>query len=147
MPGIKLYTIGFTRKSAETFFTKIRNAGIKRVFDIRLNNVSQLAGFAKRNDLIFFLSKLCDCDYRHIPLMAPTNDILDAYKKKRIDWSEYVTRFNTLIKDRQIEKAVTPEELHEACLLCTEPAPEKCHRRLVAEYLKDKFDHVEINHL
>jgi len=147
MSGIKLYTIGFTKKNAETFFSKIKNAGIRRVFDIRLNNVSQLAGFTKRDDLTFFLSNLCDCDYRHIPLMAPTNDILDDYKKKRIDWFEYVARFNKLIKNRKIENIVTREELHGACLLCTEPTPEKCHRRLVAEYLKDKFDGVEINHL
>ena len=148
MSGIELYTIGFTKKSAETFFSKIKDAGIKRVFDIRQHNVSQLAGFAKRDDLIFFLSTLCACDYRHIPLMAPTKDILDDYKKKRIDWSEYVTRFNKLIEDRKIEGIVPYEELDGVCLLCTEHSPEKCHRRLVAEYLKDKFNGtVEINHL
>jgi len=79
--------------------------------------------------------------------MAPTSDILDDFKKKRIDWSKYVTRFNKLINDRKVEDIVTPHELNEACLLCTEPTPEKCHRRLIAEYLRDKFDRVEIKHL
>ncbi len=88
MPKVQLYTIGFTKKNAQAFFTKLQKAGVVRLIDIRLNNVSQLAGFAKRDDLIFFLKELCDCDYKHMPNFAPTKEILDAYKKKKIDWNE-----------------------------------------------------------
>lgn len=142
-----LFTIGFTKKNAQTFFSKLRNAGVTRLIDIRLNNVSQLAGFAKRDDLIFFLKELCDCDYKHMPNFAPTKEILDAYKKKEIDWEEYVKRFSKLIVEREIEDKIEAEELNNACLLCSEPTPEQCHRRLVAEYLKEKLDVTEIKHL
>ena len=142
-----LYTIGFTKKSAKVFFSKLRDAGVTKLVDIRLNNVSQLAGFAKRDDLIFFLKELCDCGYIHIPDFAPTKEILDAYKKKQIDWNEYVRRFSKLIKERKIEKKITSEELNNACFLCSEPTPEQCHRRLVAEYLKEKLGGIEIKHL
>jgi uncharacterized protein (DUF488 family) len=142
-----LFTIGFTKKNAEVFFTKLRNAEVTRLIDVRLNNVSQLAGFAKRDDLTFFLKELCSCDYKHIPDFAPTKEILDAYKKKVIDWDEYVERFSKLIIERKIEDKITAEELNHACLLCSEPTPEQCHRRLVAEYLKEKFGITEIIHL
>ena len=147
MPKVKLYTIGFTKKNAQTFFSKLQKAGVTKLIDIRLNNISQLAGFAKRDDLIYFLRELCNCDYRHMPILAPTKEILDAYKKKQIDWDEYVRRFSRLIKERTIEKKITAEELSNSCLLCSEPTPENCHRRLVAEYLKDKFGDIEIKHL
>ena len=147
MPTAKLFTIGFTKKNAKTFFSKLRNAGVTKLIDIRLNNVSQLAGFAKRDDLIFFLSELCNCDYRHMPEFAPTKEILDAYKKKQIDWGEYVTHFSRLIKERKIESKIGLEELNNACLLCSEPTPEQCHRRLVAEYLREKIGDIEIKHL
>lgn len=143
----KLFTIGFTKKNAKTFFSKLRSAGITKLIDIRLNNVSQLAGFAKRDDLIFFLHELCNCSYQHMPEFAPTKEILDAYKKKQIDWDAYVNRFSKLIIDRNIEKKIGKDELNNACLLCSEPTPEHCHRRLVAEYLKDKFGDIEIKHL
>lgn len=144
---MKIYTIGFTKKSAKFFFTKLRDAGITKVIDVRLNNVSQLAGFAKRDDLIFFLSELCACEYIHLPEWAPTKEILDSYKKKKIDWSEYVFSFSKLIDERKIEKKFSAEELNNACLLCSESTPEQCHRRLVAEYLKEKFDNIELYHL
>lgn len=147
MPRIKLYTIGFTKKTAKTFFSKLRNAGVTKLIDIRLNNISQLAGFAKRDDLVFFLKELCDCDYKHMPDLAPTKDILDAYKKKQIDWDEYVRRFSKLIKERKIEKKIAAEELNNACFLCSEPTPEQCHRRLVSEYLRNQFGDIEIKHL
>lgn len=147
MPAIKLYTIGFTKKTAKTFFAKLRNAGVTTLIDIRLNNVSQLAGFAKRDDLIFFLKELCGCNYRHMPDLAPTKEILDAYKKKQIDWDEYVRRFNKLIKERKIEKGISVDELNNACLLCSEPTPTQCHRRLVSEYLKQHLGDIEIKHL
>ena len=147
MTDVKLYTIGFTKKNAKTFFSKLRDAGITKLIDIRLNNVSQLAGFAKRDDLRFFLTELCDCEYKHIPDWAPTREILDSYKKKQIDWNEYVRRFTNLIKERKIERKITVEELNNTCLLCSEPTPEQCHRRLVSEYLKEHFGNIKINHL
>lgn len=147
MSEVQLFTIGFTKKNAQIFFSKLRKAGVKRLIDIRLNNVSQLAGFAKRDDLIFFLKELCNCEYRHVPNFAPTKEILDAYKKKQIDWAEYVRRFTKLIQDRKIENLISPEDLNKSCFLCSEPTPEQCHRRLVAEYFKEKFGDVEIKHL
>ena len=147
MPNKMLYTIGFTKKKAETFFEILKRAGIVKLIDIRLNNVSQLAGFTKRDDLVYFLQEICNCSYLHQPDFAPTKDILDAYKKNEIDWKEYVKRFTLLIKDRAIEEKVTSEELQDACLLCSEPTAEKCHRRLVAEYFKQKFPDIEIRHL
>ena len=147
MANVKLYTIGFTKKNAQVFFSKLQKEGVIKLIDIRLNNVSQLAGFTKRDDLSYFLREICNCDYRHIPNFAPTKDILDAYKKKRIDWNEYVRRFSKLIKDRKIENIITAEELNNSCFLCSEPTPEQCHRRLVAEYFKEKFGNIEIKHL
>lgn len=147
MNKIKLFTIGFTKKKAETFFNTLNNAGVKRLLDIRLNNVSQLAGFAKKNDLIYFLKEICNCDYKHLILMAPTQDILDDYKKNKIKWSEYVIRFNNLINNRKIENLVSLNDLNFSCLLCSEPTSDKCHRRLVAEYLQKKYPSIEIIHL
>lgn len=147
MNKINLFTIGFTKKNAETFFGKLGKAGVEKIIDIRLNNVSQLAGFAKKDDLIYFLKKICDCNYMHEPLLAPTKEILDGYKKKEIDWPEYQKRFNDLLKTRKAHTLVSSSELHMACLLCSEPTPDKCHRRLVAEYLKSHFDNIEIQHL
>lgn len=147
MRKIKLYTIGFTKKAAETFFTTLREARIKTVIDVRLNNVSQLAGFAKRDDLAFFLREICDCTYRHEPYLAPTETILTAYKKKTMGWDEYEAQFNSLLRERQPEDRFKAGDLDQACLLCSEPTPDKCHRRLVAEYLRDKLDHIEIIHL
>ena len=147
MSKIQIFTIGFTKKNAKTFFTKLRNAGVVRIIDIRLNNVSQLAGFAKRDDLIFFLKELCNCDYKHMPNLAPTKEILDSYKKNEIGWDEYVKRFSRLIIERKIENKITAEELNNACFFCSEPTPEQCHRRLVAEYLKEKNGNIEIKHL
>ena len=147
MNKIELFTIGFTKKNAETFFRKLEKAGVKKIIDIRLNNVSQLAGFAKKDDLAFFLRELCNCGYRHEPLLAPTKEILDGYKKKKIDWSEYETQFAKLMKNREVHTLISPEELDKACFLCSEPTPEKCHRRLVAEYLKSHLKNIKISHL
>ena len=147
MNQAKLFTIGFTKKSAETFFNKLRTAGVKRLIDVRLNNVSQLAGFAKRDDLDYFLKVICDCEYRHEPLLAPTKEILAGYKKKEMEWEEYETRFVKLLENRQAHHLVTPDELRNSCLLCSEPKPDKCHRRLVAEFLRSRFDGIEIYHL
>lgn len=147
MPLITLCTIGFTKKNAEKFFAILKKNSVKRVIDIRLNNVSQLAGFAKKDDLIYFLRELCGCDYRHIPLLAPTKDILDNYKKKQISWADYELQFKKLMENRKIEGLISLEELNGACLLCSEPTAEKCHRRLVAEYLKNNLSNIVIKHL
>ncbi|MBU1744529.1 MAG: DUF488 domain-containing protein [Proteobacteria bacterium] len=147
MSQIKLFTIGFTKKTAEEFFTRLIKAGVKRVIDIRLNNVSQLAGFAKRDDLRYFLRTIGGIDYLHRPDLAPTQQILDAFKKSKGNWSVYERDFSALLAERGAETAVTPELLHEACLLCSEEKPAQCHRRLVAEYLHSKWGNVEIVHL
>jgi len=147
MRQVKLFTIGFTKKSAETFFSKLRKAGVKKVIDIRLNNVSQLAGFAKKDDLRFFLNELCECKYRYEPLLAPTKEMLNNYKKKKITWVDYESAFIKLLEARQAHTLVTPKELDMSCLLCSEPTSEKCHRRIVAEYIKSHFQDVEIAHL
>lgn len=144
---MRIFTIGFTKKSAEEFFTKLRNSGAKRLVDVRLNNVSQLSGFAKKNDLKFFLQELCGMDYVHVPLLAPTQDLLDAYKKRRGEWSEYEREFLELMRSRKIETNVSGDTVAEGCLLCSEERPDHCHRRLVAEYLKQHWENVEIIHL
>ncbi len=142
-----IYTIGFTKKSARSFFTKLQLSGAKRLVDVRLNNVSQLAGFAKRDDLQFFLESLCQMQYIHIPALAPTQDMLDAYKKKKGDWTIYEAKFLSLMEQRRIETTVSEAQMAEACLLCSEDTPEHCHRRLVAEYLRNKWHGVEIRHI
>lgn len=142
-----LFTIGFTKKSAEAFFTKLKRSGAKRVVDVRLNNVSQLAGFAKRNDLQFFLREICHMDYVHVPELAPTQDILDEYKKNKGDWGVYEQKFLELMRKREIEKKIAPALIADGCLLCSEDKPHHCHRRLVAEYLKSHWGDVEVSHI
>jgi uncharacterized protein (DUF488 family) len=144
---MKLYTIGFTKKSAETFFTRLTNAGVKRLVDVRLNNVSQLAGFTKRDDLRYFTKAICNIDYVHIPDLAPTKDILDAYKKQKGEWGLYERQFLDLMRSRHIEDKAPRDMLDGDCLLCSEEKPDHCHRRLVAEYLKEKWGNVEIEHI
>jgi uncharacterized protein (DUF488 family) len=144
---MKIFTIGFTKKSAEVFFTRLQNAGVKRLVDVRLNNISQLAGFTKKDDLRYFLKAICNIEYVHLPELAPTTEMLDAYKKqKNGDWELYERRFLDLMRSRQIEN--TPREiLADGCLLCSEEKPFHCHRRLVAEYLKEHWGDVEIEHI
>ena len=145
--SMRIFTIGFTRKSAEAFFSTLRASGAGRVVDVRLNNVSQLAGFAKRSDLQYFLRQICDMDYVHVPALAPTQEMLDGYKKKRGDWSAYERQFLELMRARGVERTVPRDLVSEGCLLCSEEAPGRCHRRLVAEYLRDRWGDVEIVHL
>jgi uncharacterized protein (DUF488 family) len=145
---VNLFTIGFTQKKAEQFFEALLKAGVRRVIDTRLNNVSQLAGFTKKNDLEYLLRKIGGIEYVHILELAPTKDILDEYKKKQINWAIYEKRFNQLITERQIEKKVSSDLLDESCLLCSEAKPHNCHRRLVAEYLQGKLGTaIKIHHL
>ncbi|MGA9643060.1 MAG: DUF488 domain-containing protein [Terriglobales bacterium] len=144
---MKLFTIGFTKKSAEVFFTRLSQAGVKRLVDIRLNNVSQLAGFAKKDDLRYFSKAICNIPYEHVPDLAPTEDMLDAFKKKKGDWEIYEREFLDLMRTRRIEDSARSVLLDGDCLLCSEVTPEHCHRRLVAEYLRDKWGSVQIEHI
>ncbi|MFS8806689.1 DUF488 domain-containing protein [Synechococcus sp. R6-10] len=143
---MKIFTIGFTKKSAEQFFNRLKQPGPVRVVDTRLNNTSQLAGFTKKNDLEFFLHEICKLGYIHLPELAPTQEILDAYKASG-DWSNYERQFLSLMAERRIEDQVDKSILDGGCLLCSEATPEHCHRRLVAEYLRRKWGDVEIVHL
>jgi uncharacterized protein (DUF488 family) len=142
-----IFTIGFAGKSAREFFTKLKESGVKTVIDIRLNNVSQLAGFTKEQDLPYFLQEIVGIKYVHKPELAPTKDILTAYKKKEINWLEYEKRFHQLLSERRIENVITPQDADKSCLLCSEPKPDKCHRRLTAEYLRELWGNVKIVHL
>lgn len=145
---MEIYTIGFTQKSARDFFGALSAAGIRRLIDVRLNNSSQLAGFTKKDDLIFFLERICGAEYLHEPQLAPTAEILNGIKKKEISWEEYERQFNALLKQRRIAKTLDPRLFSvPAVLLCSEPTPEHCHRRLVAEYLQRNWSDVSITHL
>lgn len=144
---MKILTIGFTKKSAETFFTKLKRSGAKRLVDVRLNNVSQLAGFTKRDDLRFFTTAICHIDYLHAIELAPTQGLLDAYKKHNGAWDVYEREFLALMAQRRIEHLISRDILDGACLLCSEEKAHHCHRRLVAEYLKEKWGDVSIEHI
>lgn len=142
-----VYTIGFTQKNARSFFETLRSAGVRRLIDVRLNNRSQLAGFSKRDDLTYFLEKILGIKYLHEPLLAPTQPMLDAYKKEKGSWAEYEKAFLGLMEARRIENEVDPEVLSGSCLLCSEDKPHQCHRRLVLEYLANRWGGMEIEHL
>jgi uncharacterized protein (DUF488 family) len=144
---VKVYTIGFTKKTAREFFGALKDAGAARLVDVRLNNVSQLAGFAKREDLRFFTQAICGIGYVHEPELAPTQGMLDRYKKQKGAWSEYEREFLGLMRAREIERTVPRELIDGSCLLCSEEKPHQCHRRLVAEYLRERWEGVEIVHL
>ncbi len=144
---MRVCTIGFTHKNAEDFFTRLKKAGVKRVVDVRLNNVSQLAGFSKRDDLKYFLKSILGIEYVHSPFLAPTQDILDEYKKNKGDWKVYQHKFLSLMQQRQIENQLPKEIVDGGCLLCSEDKPHFCHRRLVAEYLSAKWGGLRIEHL
>jgi uncharacterized protein (DUF488 family) len=142
-----IYTIGFTGKSAEEFFTTLKNAGVKRVIDVRLYPSTQLSGFARKKDLEFFLKSLCGIGYQHNTELAPTDEILKGYKDGKISWQEYEAEYLKLLESRNIAANTKPESLDKACFLCAEKTPEQCHRRLLAEYLQTKLGNIEIKHL
>lgn len=145
--SVQLFTIGFGETPAERFFTLLREAGVRRVIDVRLNNTSQLAGYSKKEDLRYFLRAIGDIDYLHVPELAPTQEMLDQYKKRKGDWAEYERRFIELITARKIETVLSPELADRGCLLCSEKTAEHCHRRLVAEYLAARWTGVSTRHL
>lgn len=145
---IDIYTIGFTKKSAKTFFSLIKSSNITTLIDVRLKTTSQISGFAKKNDLKFFLHELCDTEYEHLPELAPTNEILNAYKKKEISWEKFEDVFLNLMAQRNIEKFIKPILLKNSCLLCSEDAPHHCHRRLVVDYLNQNLNiNLHVRHL
>lgn len=133
---MEVYTIGFTRRSAAAFFGALRQAGVRRLLDVRLNNTSQLAGFAKRDDLRFFLRELCDAEYVHVPLLAPPADLLKAYRQRQLCWEEYARAYRGLLAERQVASLLDPAMLAgPAVLLCSESTAAQCHRRLALEHL------------
>jgi len=145
---MEIYSIGFTQKSASEFFGTLKAHGIERLLDVRLNNTSQLAAFAKQADLAYFLREICGAAYEHKPLLAPTQEILDAYKKHKGGWEAYEEAFLALMRDRSIESTIDKEGFaRRTVLLCSEPSAEHCHRRLVLEYLQKHWQGVEIRHL
>ena len=145
---MEIYSIGFTQKSASQFFGALKAHGIERLLDVRLNNTSQLSGFAKQADLAYFLRELCHAEYEHEPLLAPTQEMLDAYKKKKGDWEAYTEAYLSLIRSRKVESALSPESFRKrTVLLCSEATAEHCHRRLALEYLQQHWENVIIRHL
>ena len=145
---MEIYTIGFTKKTAEQFFTLLKNAKIACLMDVRLNNVAQLAGFAKRDDLKFFLKQICNCEYVHEPLLAPTQGLLDNYKKAGGPWSEYEHKFLDLMAERKIDEKLDPSIfMTPTALLCSEATSEHCHRRLILDYLDTKWSNITAHHL
>jgi uncharacterized protein (DUF488 family) len=142
-----IYTIGFTGKTAENFFSLLKTSNASRIIDIRLNNVSQLAGFTKRDDLKYFIKEIMDWDYFHMPEYAPTQDILQDYKKKKIDWQYYTERYIHLLDTRKIIENIDYNIILDGVLLCSENDPQCCHRRLLAEYIQKHNNNIEIIHL
>lgn len=136
---INVFTIGFTKTTAEHFFYRVRQSNTKSLIDVRLNNTSQLSAFAKAKDLKFFLKTICNVDYIHEPILAPTQDILTEFKKNKGDWSIYKTQFLNLMANRKIEENIEPDLLNNSCLLCSEDKPHNCHRTLVCDYLNTKW--------
>lgn len=144
---MKLFTIGFTKKSAEEFFMRLQDTGVRRIVDIRLNNTSQIAGFAKSRDLEYFLRAIAKIDYIHVPDFAPTQDIIDDYKKKKGPWSDFERRFKDLMANRNIAETAAKTLSENDCLLCSEHTPEQCHRRLLAEHIQKQLGNIEVIHL
>lgn len=145
---MEIYTIGFTKKSAREFFDLLRHHNIRRLMDTRINNTSQLSAFAKRDDLTFFLDELVDAEYEHRTDLAPTEELLRAYRKKEIGWSEYEGAFLELMARRRPDLLLDKDEFATpTVLLCSEHKPDRCHRRLVVEYLADAWGEVQPRHL
>lgn len=146
---MEIYTIGFTKRTARDFFETIKSHGIQRLVDVRLNNSSQLAGFSKKDDLEYFLGRICDAAYIHDPILAPTPELLDSYKKTKFStWDEYAREFLRLMAARKIEEHLRPSDFQlRTVLLCSEFEPQHCHRRLVLEYLQSQWGNIAITHL
>jgi uncharacterized protein (DUF488 family) len=145
---MEVYTIGFTKRTAAGFFGTLKRANLRRLLDVRLNNSSQLAGFTKRDDISYFLREICGAEYIHEPLLAPTQNLLDDYKKHKGSWSDYERQFLQLMEQRHIEEKLDRRLFDiPTALLCSETTAEHCHRRLVLEYLGQKWGNIKIIHL
>ena len=145
---MEIYSIGFTQKSAEEFFDTLKANGIERLLDVRLNNTSQLSGFAKQADLAYFLREICGTAYEHEALLAPTQEMLDRYKKRKGDWDIYTEEYLSLIRSRKVESILSKESFEKkTVLLCSEPTAEHCHRRLALEYLQQHWEGIIARHL
>jgi len=144
---VRIFTIGYAGKNAREFFTVLKQASIRKVIDVRLYNTSQLAGFTKRQDIKYFLQDIVGVEYIHLPIMAPTKQLLNGYKKGLVSWQQYETQFKQIITHRQIEKCIMPKNADMVCFLCSEAKADNCHRRLVAEYLAKVWQNVSIRHL
>ena len=146
---MNLYTIGFTKKTAQEFFELLKINKVELLLDVRLNNKSQLAGFTKGSDLKYFLAEICDCKYRHCLEYAPTKDILNGYKNKSITWNKYVELYKALLIKRGDYQSFETKfsAFQNICLLCSEPTAEHCHRRLAAEIIAESNPQVIIKHL
>jgi uncharacterized protein (DUF488 family) len=143
---MKIFTIGFSQKSAEQFFNLLVENKVRKLIDIRLNNKSQLAGFANAKHLPYFL-ELHDIEYDNKPELAPSKELLNGYKDRSISWEEYIKVYNKLLIDRDVLTNISIKELDNVVLLCSEPTAEQCHRRLLAEYLAKHLDNITIKHL
>lgn len=145
---MEICTIGFTQTTAEHFFTRLADARVGRLLDVRLNNSSQLAGFAKAKDLPYFLRETVGATYEHEPVLAPSQQMLDDYKKRKGDWADYERDFLALMDHRRIDQVLSPADFEtRTVFLCSEATAEHCHRRLVAEFLAARWPEVHIVHL
>jgi uncharacterized protein (DUF488 family) len=140
MQNVPVFTIGFTQTTAKSFFDRLAAAGVRKVIDVRLHNTSQLAGFGKAEDLAFFLERLAGIEYTHEPLLAPTEPMLKAARTQKGSWPTYEKDFLALMSDRRIEERLNPPAFEGACLLCSEAKPHRCHRRLVCDYLNERWN-------
>ena len=143
----RIFTIGYANKTARQFFSILKQAGIKKVIDVRLYNTPPLAGFTKKQDIEYFLQAIVGAEYIHMPIMAPTKQLLNSYKKGLISWQQYETQFKSIIAQRQIEKNLIPQDMDMSCFLCSEATADNCHRRLVTEYLAGLWANISIIHL
>ena len=143
---MNIYTIGFSGKSAEEFFKLLIKNSVKKLVDIRLNNSSQLSGFANIKHLPYFL-KLHNIEYEHKDIFAPTKELLKDYKDKKVSWEEYEKVYFKILEDREVLKSIDLKEFEDSVLLCSEPTATMCHRRLLAEYIQKNFSDINIKHL
>lgn len=145
---MEICSIGFTHKSASEFFGLLNANHIERLLDVRLNNTSQLAGFAKHSDLPYFLKEICGASYVHEPLLTPTPEILEEYRKNKENWEKFLTNYRALIRSRKVESALSKKDFQQrTVLLCGEASAEHCHRKVALDYLKAKWGGITILHL
>jgi len=143
-----IYSIGFTQKSAREFFGTLKKHGIERLLDVRLNNTSQLAGFTKQADLAYFLMEICGAAYEHEPLLAPSEELFNAYRKEKGSWDALAKGYLKLLNARKVESVLKEESFKKkTVLLCSEATPALCHRRLALEYLQQHWPEIRIHHL